>query len=201
VKAILTIAAILTCLAMPVAHAGPFLANNSLSITHIGMDPDIDTAFDTLKFTGSAGTWTGSQSHSLGTIAFEVGPNCWTCKLTPSASLTFQLKVGTITQTASIDWSWSSTGPTDTIRLTTPSIMTFVQANGEVDTLAFCFSSASATCGHNIALSGTLADPSQSATLMAVENVPEPMSLSLFASATVCLGALAFLRRNQQCAH
>ena len=95
--------------------------------------------------------------------------NCIACTLTPSSTLGFALTVGSDTQTAYLGWAWSSTGATDTLALTAPGAMTFVQPDGEVDTLTF-------TVDPSILAAG---GGSVGSTLQASVGVPEPASMAL----------------------
>jgi hypothetical protein len=139
-KILLTSVAALTVVIAPGvladAQAAPtFSAKNSAIITGIG--DEIDSLFDQFFITGLSGNWDTGNSQTIADLTFIVGPNCYTCGKTPSGQLDFSLQVGSIAGTASVGWAWSSTGPVDSLAITAPADLTFVQTDGEVDVVSF----------------------------------------------------------------
>lgn len=147
------------------------------SVSQLG--DEIGSAFDVLTITGGSGT-TGIASQQISSVIFDVGPNCYTCKLTPFGTLTSQFTLGGITLPFDLSYGWSSTGPVDTLILTAPETMTFANLPG--------------TGGENIEaffdhlnpLVGT-SGPYPEA-LIARFEVPEPFSITILGAGLIGLG-------------
>lgn len=96
----------------------PIFVSGSNSVIKIG--DQIGSLDDQFNITGISGSFSnaGQLGVNVGTGEFVVGPNCTTCALTPSGTLTQSLSVnGSAAQDFVIGWSWSSTGPFDTLTL------------------------------------------------------------------------------------
>jgi hypothetical protein len=180
----LTFGALLAAgLALTNAHAGTFsTTDNSIS----GIGAEFATPYDKFAMAGTNGSFNGGAPATVGDLSFAVGGNCYSCTLTPSGTLTFSMTVGNVTETDGIGWSWSSTGPVDTLAMTAPSELTFAQAGGEIDTIDFSVDPTLLAGGNGDIATGTL---------MATETVPEPLSLSVIGVGLMGLGMVK--RRNR----
>jgi len=86
------------------------------SYTQSGLGAEFVTSFDTFTITGDKISIAMPQAPvaiSLGTFWFEVGPNCYTCSLTPSFDAILDVKVQGTTQQLHIPYAWHSSGPND----------------------------------------------------------------------------------------
>ena len=164
------------------AMAQSFTAGNAV-VT--GLGDEILSGFDTFNITGQSGSWPDSSPQTIANLVFNQGPNCTSCTLTPSGLLGFSLTVGSVTDTAYVGWAWSSVGCCDTLALTAPADMTFVQPDGEVDTVVFK-PLAPLAPGNGATATGTLDASVQ---------VPEPVSMVLLGTGMLGLGIVRRRRR------
>ena len=94
------------------------------SYTNSGLGAEFATPYDTFTITGDKISIAMPQAPvaiSLGTFWFEVGPNCYSCSLTPSFDAIVDVKVQGDTQQLHIPYAWHSSGPND--------FLTFSQAS------------------------------------------------------------------------
>ena len=86
------------------------------SYEQTGIGSEFATPFDTFRFVGGTVTVAASSSPvavTLGSYSFEVGPNCYSCTLTPSFDAILDVKVRGETQQLHIPYAWYSSGPND----------------------------------------------------------------------------------------
>lgn len=133
-------------------------------------------------------TMTGAPIEvSLADYRFEVGPNCYTCSLTPSFDALIDITVDGITRQLDLPYSWSSSGPVDSLTFATPAPLLFTFADQgaltiAVDNLGTLSSSGDAVSGH---LTATLT----------VSAVPEPAPWTLTLAG---LGLVAFVKSRRK---
>lgn len=184
------------------ANADPInFSTTAYSISGIGAE--FQTSFDAFTVTGLSGSVNTSISSStpveIGTYSFTVGPNCYSCTLTPSGFTTgFTATIGNQTQNILLPWSWSSTGPVDSLIVGTAAPVTFTIGTEALTLSALSLGDLSSAGGtvsgdvyadfgfHPIATS--LAGP---------RNVPEPYSLALFSVGLAGFGGLMVRRRRK----
>jgi PEP-CTERM motif-containing protein len=158
------------------AQATQFSSGNA-SIS--GLGDEIDSGYDTFSITGLNGNWDTGNWQTLAGLTFTAAYNCNACALTPTGLLGFSLQVGSITETANVAWGWSSIGWADILDVTAPSDLTFIQATGEVDVVAFQATPSLVSTGDPV-----------SENLMASVEVPEPASMALLGAGFAGLGMI-----------
>lgn len=89
-----------------------------------------------------------------------------------------------MTETANVGWAWSSTGPKDSLAITAPSDMTYVQADGEVDVVSFV-ATPTLLMGTGGPVNGSLT---------ASVDVPEPLTIAVLGTGLFGIG---LVRRRQ----
>ena len=107
--------AFVTLAAAGSAHAVD-ISTGSYSKSQIGAE--FDSPYDNFVVTGASRQFDWPQASTtvnLGSYSFEVGPNCYSCSLTPSFDANIALTVDGITKQFDLPYSWSSTGPNDTL--------------------------------------------------------------------------------------
>ena len=86
------------------------------------------TPYDTFTFVGSSLTVAASTAPvavSLGSYSFEVGPNCYSCTLTPSLDALVDITVDGVTQQFDLPYAWYSSGPSDFLTFSQPAPVVF----------------------------------------------------------------------------
>jgi len=118
IRSILRQAAGMALLAAAVVVTSPAhaVAIDVGSYTNTGLGAEFATSYDTFAITGDKVSIAMPQAPvaiSLGTFWFEVGPNCYSCTLTPSFDAILDVKVQGETQQLHIPYAWHSSGPND----------------------------------------------------------------------------------------
>ena len=179
------------------AVAGPAHAVSidvgSYSNTAIGAE--FATAYDTFTITGDKLSIAMPQTPvtiSLGTFWFEVGPNCYSCTLTPSFDAILDVKVHGETQQLHIPYAWYSAGPNDFLTFSQAAPLMFDFGNQgmlmiALDAIATVSSPGGKVYGNLYA--GVSLVP------VAVTPVPEPANYALMLAG---FGVVAFVARRRQ---
>jgi hypothetical protein len=97
------------------AHA---LTIETGSYTNTGIGAEFASAYDNFTIGGATVVMPMPMSSlpvavSLGEYSFEVGPNCYSCTLTPSFDALLDVTIDGITRQFDVPYAWSSSGPTD----------------------------------------------------------------------------------------
>ncbi len=90
------------------------IVTGSYSISGIGAE--FSTPYDNFSILGATTTFATPSSPidmTIATYSFEVGPNCYSCSLTPSFDAIFDVTLGGITKQFDLPYAWSSSGPND----------------------------------------------------------------------------------------
>jgi hypothetical protein len=164
----------------------------------------IGSIYDTFTFTGASNAALDVTNPvsgvTVGQLSFEVGVNCTTCDLTPTFTESIDFAVNGVHQLLNLTYTWSSTGPIDSLTFLTPGPLSFDLGNGSGLTVTFdqpgvlsggLFNGGAYTYREN--LTATFTDPPLQGT---VAPVPEP---STYALMLVGLGLVGgFVRRQRQ---
>jgi hypothetical protein len=179
-------AALATAGAVVPAHALT-IATGSYANTAIGAE--FASPYDNFYITGATITMAAPTTPvvvALAEFSFEVGPNCWSCTLTPSFDALIDVTVDGITQQLDLPYSWYSSGPTDFLRFATPAPVVFDFASLGLVTIAI------ESVG-TLSSSGNTVHGSVNA-LVATTPVPEPASYALMLAG---FGVIAFVARRR----
>jgi len=165
------------------------------SYSKSGLGAEFATSFDTFAITGEKVSIAMPQTPVqilLGTFWFEVGPNCYSCSLTPSFDAILDVKVQGETQQLHIPYAWHSAGPDDFLAFSQAAPLMFDFGNKgmlviALDAIATLSSSGGKVYGDlhaTASLAPTMATP-----------VPEPASYALMLAG---FGVVAFVARRRQ---
>ena len=186
---------ILRCAAAALAGAAVAGSANAVDIEagsyeQTGIGAEFATPYDTFSFVGSPLTVVASPVPAvvaLGSYSFEVGPNCYSCTLTPSYDAMVDLTIDGVTQQFDLPYAWYSSGPSDFLTFATPKPVTFDFDSLGLVTIAVdappTLSSAGAT------IYGTMT------ATVTMTPVPEPATFALLISG---LGAIGFVARRRR---
>lgn len=160
------------------------------SYTNSGIGSEFASAYDNFVVTGSTITIAPADAPvvvSLGDFSFEVGPNCYSCTLTPSFDALIDINVDGVTHQLDLPYNWYSSGPSDFLSFATPAPLQFDLGNLGVLTIALAspglLSSSGATVYGQLVADVSLAP------------VPEPSSLALMVAG---FGAIVFVVRRRR---
>ncbi|HEV2673144.1 MAG TPA: hypothetical protein VGV37_01300 [Aliidongia sp.] len=181
------------------ANADPInFSTTGYSITGIGAE--FQTDYDSFTVTGLSGivNTNAATPVEIGTYSFTVGPNCYACTQAPSGfTSSFTATIGTQTKSILLPWSWSSTGPVDSLVVGSAAPVNF---NLGTETLAVTglslgdLSSAGGTVSGNIFANF---DFRPLTAAFAANNVAEPVSIAVFGVGLVGFGVMAIRRRRK----
>ena len=165
------------------------------SYTKSGLGAEFATSYDTFMITGAKVSMAMPQAPlavSLGTFWFEVGPNCYSCTLTPSYDAILDVKVHGDTQQLHIPYAWHSAGPNDFLTFSQPAPLMFDFGNQgmlviALDAIATLVSPGGKVYG-DLYATASLAPAS-------ITPVPEPASYALMLAG---FGVVAFIARRRR---
>jgi hypothetical protein len=165
------------------------------SYTLSGLGAEFATSYDTFTITGDKISIAMPQTPvaiSLGTFWFEVGPNCYSCTLTPSFDALLDVKVHGQTKQLDIPYAWHSSGPNDFLTFSQPAPLMFDFGNQgmlviTLDAIATLVSPGGKVYG-DLYATAALA-PAQ------ITPVPEPASYALMLAG---FGVVAFIARRRR---
>jgi hypothetical protein len=180
----LLVSAFALLLAFASAHAATYTAAGANEIG-IGAQPPNSSQYDILNLSSVTSSISGSGTYLLNNVSFSVGVNCTTCPST-TGSISETLTIGGDAQTITIPWSWSSTGPTDTINLLSNGSYSFDAGLYTVSVLA----AGPFSAGLNNTAHGVL-------DMVVTQATPLPAALSLFATGLGGLGLLGWSRKRK----
>ena len=172
------------------------------SYSNTGLGAEFATPSDTFTITGDKVSIAMPQSQaplaiSLGTFWFEVGPNCYSCTLTPSFDAILDVKVRGETQQLHIPYAWHSSGPNDFLTFSQPAPLMFDFGNQgmfviALDAIATLVSPSGKVYG-DLYATASLAPASLAPA--SVTPVPEPASYALMLAG---FGVVAFVARRRR---
>jgi hypothetical protein len=186
-----------TALLAAAAIAGPAhaVSIDVGSYSKTGLGAEFATTYDTFTITGDKLSIAMPQTPvaiTLGSFWFEVGPNCYSCTLTPAFDALLDVKVHGQTKQFDIPYSWYSQGPNDYLTFSTPAPLMFDFGNQgmlviALDTIVMLSSSGGKVYGDLTAM--------VSVAPVTVTPVPEPASYAMMFAG---LGAIVFVARRRQ---
>ena len=165
------------------------------SYTKSGLGAEFATSYDTFTITGAKVSMAMPQASlaiSLGTFWFEVGPNCYSCTLTPSFDAILDVKVHGDTQQLHIPYAWHSAGPNDFLTFSQPAPLMFDFGNQGMLVIALDAIVTLASPGGKV-----YGDLYATASLApaSITPVPEPASYALMLAG---FGVVAFIARRRR---
>jgi hypothetical protein len=98
------------------------------SYVRTGIGAEFATPYDTFQFLGNTLSVSPSPAAfavTLGTLSFEVGPNCYSCTQHVSADALIDLTVDGVHGQLDLPYAWSSSGPNDFLTFSTPAPVVF----------------------------------------------------------------------------
>jgi len=159
------------------------------SYVQTSIGSEFTTPYDTFRFVGDTVTVAASPAPAvvtLGSYSFEVGPNCYSCTLTPSFDAWIDLTIDGVTQQFDLPFAWHSAGPSDFLTFSKPNPVTF-----DFDSLGLVTIAIDAP--PPLSSSGATIYGQMTATVTTTP-VPEPTTFALFVSG---LGAIGFIVRRR----
>jgi hypothetical protein len=98
------------------------------SYANSGMGAEFATPYDNFVIDGATldvVLTAAPVTISLGDYTFEVGPNCYSCTLTPTFNALLDVTVDGLTLQLNLPYAWSSSGPDDYLSFATPAPLLF----------------------------------------------------------------------------
>ena len=165
------------------------------SYTTSGLGAEFATSFDTFTISGAKVSMAMPQAPvaiSLGTFWFEVGPNCYSCSLTPSFDAVLDVKVQGETQQLHIPYAWHSSGPDDFLSFSQAAPLMFDFGNQGMLVIALDAIATLASPGGKV-----YGDLYATASLApaSITAVPEPASYALMLAGVAVVAFVARRRR------
>ena len=170
------------------------------SYTQSGLGAEFATSYDTFTITGDKVSIAMPQTPvaiSLGTFWFEVGPNCYSCTLTPSYDAILDVKVHGETQQLHIPYAWHSAGPNDFLTFSQAAPLMFDFGNQGMLVIMFDAIATLVSPGGKVYgdLYATASLAPASLAPASVTPVPEPASYALMLAG---FGVVAFVARRRR---
>lgn len=166
------------------------------SYSRSGLGAEFATTYDTFEITGDMVSIAMPQTPvavSLGSFWFEVGPNCYSCSLTPSFDALLDVKVEGQTQQLDIPYQWYSSGPNDYLAFSSVAPLMF--DFGDQGALRIALDSITTMTSSGGKVYGNLY-ATVSLVPVAVTPVPEPASYALMLAGCGAIGFVARRRRR-----
>jgi len=165
------------------------------SYVQTGIGAEFATPYDTFRFVGGNVTVAASPMPAvvtLGSYSFEVGPNCYSCTLTPSFDAVIDLTIDGVTRPFDLPYGWYSSGPNDFLTFAQPAPLMFDFGNQGVlvialDAIATLVSPGGKVYG-DLYATASMAPAS-------ITPVPEPASYALMLAG---FGVVAFVARRRK---
>jgi PEP-CTERM motif-containing protein len=160
------------------------------SYANSGLGAEFVTPYDNFVIDGATVVVALTQSPveiSLGEYSFEVGPNCYSCTLTPSYDAMLDITIDGMTRQLDLPYSWSSSGPNDLLSFATPAPVLFDFGALGVVTIAVETLAAMSSPGGMVY--------GQLNATASVTAVPEPSSYALMLAGLGIVGFIAKRRR------
>jgi PEP-CTERM motif len=160
------------------------------SYANTGLGAEFQTPYDNFAIDGATLNVSLSQAPieiSLGEVSFEVGPNCYSCSLTPSFDAFLDITVDGMTRQLDLPYSWSSSGPNDFLAFGTPMPVLFDFGSLGAVTIAVETLNALSSSGGTV--HGNLY------AMASVTAVPEPTSYAMMLAG---LGVIGFVARRRR---
>ncbi len=167
------------------------------SYTKSGLGAEFATSYDTFTIIGDKVSIAMPQAPltiSLGTFWFEVGPNCYSCTLTPSFDAILDVKVRGETQQFHIPYAWHSAGPNDFLTFSQPAPLMFDFGNQGMLVIALDAIATLVSPGGKV-YGDLYATASMASVSASVTPVPEPASYALMLAG---FGVVAFVARRRR---
>ncbi len=109
------------------------------SYANTGIGAEFVSPYDNLYIDGTSVdvAMTGMPVQlSLADYAFEVGPNCYACSLTPSFDALIDVTIDGVTRQLDLPYAWASSGPSDTLTFAKAAPIRFDFADSSSITIA-----------------------------------------------------------------
>ena len=172
------------------AFAAPARAMTVTSGSYLnsGIGAEFATSYDNFSILGATDTFATPTSPidvTIATYSFEIGPNCWSCSLTPSFDAIFDITIDGVTKQLDLPYAWHSSGLNDFLTFGTAAPVQF--DFGNMGRFMLALDSIDMIYGAGGSINGNV-----NATLTPI---PEPATYAMMFAG---LGALGFVARGRR---